>query len=388
MPSSKIKNLAYRFLLPFQAPCPDPNPFCSAGHKICNQTELTHILRRNRVLGGALLLSGKTDSTLVLTSCATTGQKALESTFFRVASITKMATAVVALKLCDDQLLDPAAPVSSYLPESKNVKELEGITLIHLLSHTSGLSDPGNLEQMLESSRPYYEAVSGSRFAAPGSLFRYSNLGFGLVGCILESVSGMPVSRLFAEKLFQPLGMNATLEGCSLPADQIMPVIRIMPYKPGSGLTITNLGKKPLAFPDPLHHYGHTAGSMYTDIRSLSLLLACIRDGGAPVLSAAMNEKMKQQHAVYGSISPTLSYGLGLLFIRDRRLSSSRILGHQGFAYGCADGAFWEESTGNVMIILNGSCSEARVGRLGLCNRDLLRWAFRKELPQWQASNP
>ena len=92
---------------------------------------------------------------------------------------------------------------------------------------------------------------------------------------------------------------------------------------------------------------------------------------------------MCHEHASYGNLSPTLSYGLGVLRINDPGISDSMILGHQGFAYGCADGAFWEKSSGRIMIMLNGGCSEARAGRLGLLNRDLLRWAFRKELPLW-----
>ena len=164
-----------------------------------------------------------------------------------------------------------------------------------------------------------------------------------------------------------------------------MPVVRVLPYHPGTTLTVTKLGRIPLDHPDPLRHYGHTAGSMYTDIASLKKMLACIRDGGVPLLSEESASLMKKQHAAYGAASPALFYGLGLLIIRDSALSPGRILGHQGFAYGCADGAFWEEDTGRMMIILNGGCSEARTGRLGLCNRDMLRWAFRKELPLWDA---
>ena len=148
-------------------------------------------------------------------------------------------------------------------------------------------------------------------------------------------------------------------------------------------LTVTPLGRIPLTSPDPLHHYGHTAGSMYSDIFSLYKLLVCIRDGGTPLLSGSGTSLMKEVHASYGALSPALSYGLGLLVINDPNLSSCRIFGHQGFAYGCADGAFCEEDTGRIMIILNGSCSESRQGRLGLCNRDMLRWSLKKELPQW-----
>lgn len=60
-----------------------------------------------------------------------------------------------------------------------------------------------------------------------------------------------------------------------------------------------------------------------------------------------------------------------------------RILGHQGFAYGCVNGAFYEEGTGRRVILLNGGASEARMGRLGRINRDILRWALREDNDAW-----
>jgi hypothetical protein len=48
------------------------------------------------------------------------------------------------------------------------------------------------------------------------------------------------------------------------------------------------------------------------------------------------------------------------------------LYGHQGFAYGAAQGAFYEESTGNGFVFLNGGASEARRGHLALVNRDLI----------------
>ena len=79
-----------------------------------------------------------------------------------------------------------------------------------------------------------------------------------------------------------------------------------------------------------------------------------------------------------GLLSMRLSYGLGLLIVEDRSLSPRRLLGHQGFAYGCADGAFLEEGTGRQIVFLNGGCSEARRGRLGLCNRDVLAFGLKQ----------
>ena len=384
MPSTKIKNLLYRSALPFCAPSAGRSPLLPAqGHPLSDPDGLSRIIRRHHAAGSAVLVSDGSRFSLVLEKPSPAGQAASPDTYFRVASITKMATALLSVILVHDGLLDPDAPVAGYLPDSDGLPELDGVTLRRLLSHTSGLADPLRLESLLESGAPYREAVSGARAAEPGSSFRYSNLGFGLVGCILESVTGTVLGELFSSRIFRPLGMNASVEGCSLPEERIMPVIRILPYRPENRLTVTPLGRIPFSSPDPLHHYGHTAGSMYTDIQSLHKLLICLRDGGSPLLPASAADVMKQKHASYGSLSTTLSYGLGLLIIDDPRLSSGRILGHQGYAYGCADGAFWEEDTGRVMMILNGSCSEAREGRLGLCNRDMLRWAFRKELPQW-----
>ena len=384
MPSTKIKNLLYRSALPFCAPSAGRSPLLPAqGHPLSDPDGLSRIIRHHHAAGSAVLVSDGSRFSLVLEKPSPAGQAASPDTYFRVASITKMATALLSVILVHDGLLDPDAPVAGYLPDSDGLPELDGVTLRRLLSHTSGLADPLRLESLLESGAPYREAVSGARAAEPGSSFRYSNLGFGLVGCILESVTGTALGELFSSRIFRPLGMNASIEGCSLPEERIMPVIRILPYRPENRLTVTPLGRIPLSSPDPLHHYGHTAGSMYTEIQSLHKLLICLRDGGSPLLPASAADVMKQKHASYGSLSPTLSYGLGLLIIDDPRLSSGRILGHQGYAYGCADGAFWEEDTGRVMMILNGSCSEAREGRLGLCNRDMLRWAFRKELPQW-----
>ena len=239
------------------------------------------------------------------------------------------------------------------------------------------------MEEALENERPFTDFFPSARQFPPGHSFHYSNLGFGIIGCVLESVLDNPVGEIFRICLFEPLLMNATLEGSLLPENSIMPVSRVLPWKKGNDMILTTLGSRPLLTTDPLRHYGHTAGSMYTDIFSLEKLLLVLKDNHCHFLKKSSISAMKASLASYGPLSPTLSYGFGLLRINDPRLSESCIYGHQGFAYGCADGAFWEEKTGRIFIILNGGCSEARIGRLGVANRDFLQWAFRKELSSW-----
>lgn len=384
MPTTRTKNLLYRIALPLMSPAPPADPIAAInGHPLSDPRAFVSLLRKNHISGAAVYLHSDSGSASVFTKAFHTQMVPDESTFYRVASITKMATALLAVRLMDLGLLDPDKPVSDMLPDGNKVPELKDIRISHLLSHTSGLADPPDLEHKLISRKPYPEAVVGCRINEPGKAFRYSNLGFGLIGCVFESLLGKPLGEVYQEFLFSPLNMHATLEGCLLREDRIMPVIRILPYRQGSSLRVTRLGRIPLLSPDPIRHYGHTAGSMYTDLPSLIHLTLCIRDGGAPLLSQKYAGFMQRHVSSYGSVSPTLSYGSGLLMIRDRRISSGTVCGHQGFAYGCVDGAFWEESGGNVLISLNGGCSEARSGRFGIANLDLCRWAFRKELPLW-----
>ena len=385
MPTTKAKNLLYRIALPVMSPAAPADPVSAVhGHPLSDQKSFAAVLRRNHISGGAFFFRTGSGSASVFTRSFHTDLVPDEETFFRVASITKMATALLSVRLMDFGILDPDAPVSSLLPDGNKVPELNGILVRHLLSHTSGLSDPPGLEQLLIENKPYSLAVSGRRIGEPGESFRYSNLGYGLMGCVFESLLRKPVPEIYRDYLFGPLGMNATLEGCSLNPDRIMPVVRILPYRDSTGLRVTCLGRIPLSEPDPYRHYGHTAGSMYTDLPSLARLIVCIRDGGNPLLSAQFSGFMRRQVSSYGPVSPTLSYGSGLLLIRDNKISPGIVYGHQGFAYGCVDGAFWEEISGNILISLNGGCSEARIGRLGIANLDLCRFAFRKELPSWK----
>ncbi len=385
MPTTRLKNRLYRMALPLAAPRLPRRPAITVqGHAFSSLPAYARLLRRHHVLGSAALISAGEQRCLLLSSSEKPRHIAEEGILFRVASITKMATALAVLTLSDRGLLDMDRPFRDFFPEEKSLRDTAAFTPRQLLSHTAGLADPPDPEQPVLSGIPFPTLLASCRIGAPGSGFRYANLGFGLLGCLMEQLCGEPVSRVVRDTVFDPLGMHATLDASTLDPARIMPISRVLPYHPGRDLTVTRLGAVPLTRADPLRHYGHTAGSMYTDMASLHRLIRCLRDDGAPLLSPRTAQAMKTRHAAYGALSPTLSYGLGLLLVEDPALSDGRILGHQGFAYGCVDGAFWEENTGNTVIFCNGGASEARAGRLGLCNRDVLRLMLRKEFPLWQ----
>lgn len=390
MPASKAKNYLYRLALPFFVPRLEAHPeFTVSGSALYTRDDCLHLLRKHHVMGAAVLLRDTSRRSVLLCSSRNPNHPVRENSYFRVASITKMATALAVMIAAQHGKVDLNQPFLSYFQGLSAPSFLNQITLFHLLSHTSGLADPMGLEDALLEGKPFPELLETcSSVCIPGKEFHYSNLGFGLVGCILESVYQLPVSEIFKRLIFDPLKMRATLDASTLNPEDIVPIVRIhRPFSHGNELRVTPLGKIPLDSPDPLRHYGHTAGALYVDLPSLEKLLLCLMRKGAPLVSADFGEEMLRRHAVYGKSSPALSYGLGILRIQDPSISDSVILGHQGFAYGCADGAFWEESTGRMLIQLNGGASEARKGRLGLYNAEMMKWAFRKEMPNWYRSS-
>lgn len=384
MPTTPVKNLFYRTALPFLAPSVKGKMESTVTGVLHFPQEAEMILARHHVLGSSLLLADGDTIARLDTSVSEPQHIAGKNTMYRVASITKTATACVALKLCEKELLALDAPVTRYLPETEHSHLLNKVTLRHILSHTSGLLP--DEAPFIARGATWDEVIAspGAFIAEPGKSFHYCNFTFGLVGCMIEQVTGLCVAETFEKLLFAPLSMRATMDPKTLDEKDIMPISRVLPYRKGADVTITALGRKDASTPDPLRHFGFTAGGMYTDAPSLLTLLRMIARGGIHEgkshLSPESIREMTGVQASYGAISPGMSYGFGLVMQQEGTL---RILGHQGFAYGCVDGAFWQEGTDRYMIFLNGGCSEARKGRMGLCNMALAKWAFEKEIPAW-----
>lgn len=386
MPVTKFKNMLYRFALPLLSPSSRASSYQTDGHPVTHLDQYKRIINRNHILGSACLLSNGEDTSMIFSSLDQPMHHADKDTFFRVASITKMAVALLSLKLCEEGLFSLDAPVSDYLPNANDISSLVGVTLRRILSHTSGLDDPEDLESALYKKQTFRDVLlrDGIRIHEPGTAFLYSNLAFGLIGSMVEYVTGKDVESVFREKLFQPLGMKATLDPTTLPYEKIMPISRVLPYHAGNDTVIIPLRRTPVTDPDPMHHFGYTAGGLYADVNSIRILLETITGRGKGYLNESLGNELCRQQSAYGTDCPGLDYGLGLFIISDPNLSEGRILGHQGFAYGCVDGAFVDENTGRLVVALNGGCSELRNGRLGVANEDILSWAFGKEIPSWR----
>ena len=137
---------------------------------------------------------------------------------FRVASMTKSFTGAALMTLVADGRLRLDDPVADHVPELAAWRgpTADGpvLTVRHLVSMEAGLpTDDPWADRHIDLRDDEMDALieAGATFAwAPGTRFEYSNLGWGLVGRVIERVSGMRPQELVTSVLLQPLGMTST----------------------------------------------------------------------------------------------------------------------------------------------------------------------------------
>jgi serine-type D-Ala-D-Ala carboxypeptidase/endopeptidase len=140
-------------------------------------------------------------------------------TAFRIASMTKSFTATMVLLLRDRGALRLTDAAESYVPELRGVRPVSPdcppITIRHLLTMTAGFptDDPwGDRQQALDPAVfARLLADGGVRCAwAPGTVFEYSNLGYAILGRVIEAVTGEDYARAISRHVLAPLRMSRT----------------------------------------------------------------------------------------------------------------------------------------------------------------------------------
>ncbi len=134
------------------------------------------------------------------------------STQFDLASVTKVAATTLAVMLLSDRgMLDVDQPVYRYLPDFRG-PHLDSITVRHLLRHSAGLVQWQPLYYQASSATEAYAAIRDMPLQwGVGEDRHYSDLGFMLLGYIVERVSGNSLDTFLQRELYVPLGLRATL---------------------------------------------------------------------------------------------------------------------------------------------------------------------------------
>ena len=131
---------------------------------------------------------------------------------FHIASITKQFTSVAILKLVQDKQISLEDKISNLIPEFANAPWAQGVTINHLLHHTSGIYEPSPIEtpkfSKIEEVIDYFKDKPSA--SKPGKIFMYSNFGYNILAYIVQKITHKPLGIYFKEAFFDPLEMHYT----------------------------------------------------------------------------------------------------------------------------------------------------------------------------------
>lgn len=220
-------------------------------------------------------------------------------TQYRIASITKPQVAVAVLALVQQGRLGLGDPMGDHVPDAP----IPGATIGQYLAHTSGL--------VAEIDGPWWERAGGCAWpelvamglrsvAAPGLVHHYSNVGYAVLGRLLETIHGRAWDEVLDEVVWAPLGMTRTSR---LPLDD----------DHAGGVAVHPL--RDLVHAEPVNDYlaMGPAGELWStpsDLVRLGRFLAGAAVDGAP-LSPDLLATMRRP----ATVSPGWDdgYGLGLM---------------------------------------------------------------------------
>jgi CubicO group peptidase (beta-lactamase class C family) len=132
-------------------------------------------------------------------------------TIYDLASLTKpLVTGLLCARLVERGALNIDDRVGDYLPEF-NREDKREITIKHLLAHTSGLTAWRPIYLLAKDKADALAAIAEQPLEyAPGERVVYSDLGFIVLGFLMQSVSGRSLPELAQDEIFEPLKLQHT----------------------------------------------------------------------------------------------------------------------------------------------------------------------------------
>lgn len=214
--------------------------------------------------------------------------KASPQTNYYLGSITKLFTLTGILRLVEERKINLDDPISTYIPDFsiKSQYQSKNLTIRNVLTHHSGLpsdylkgcisSDPMSQDSLVKCLQNEYQAHPS------GKISSYSNIGFTLLGEVIEQVSGQPYPKFMEQEVLEPLGMDHSYHSRTHPK-----------VKPTVSSGFDEEGEKN---PYPMREV--PAGGLYTNVEDMTNFIKMIFNKGEfnsrPVLPSSTIEQMFQ----------------------------------------------------------------------------------------------
>lgn len=281
---------------------------------------------------------------------------------FRVASHSKTFTATALMQLAERgrlRLDDPASTFLTWLSGHSD-RRMKEITIRQLLSHGAGITRDGRDCDFWQLGRPFLDAgqlrdeVLGAPLVTePNLALKYSNIGYSLLGMLIEEVSGAPYGDYVLEHIVRPLGLTST-----------MPEWR----EPGPGPAVTGhtrRGADGQRAPLPaLDTRGMAAATGFcSTAEDLCRYFTAHMTGSKQLLSDASKREMQRVHwHVYEPGSERYQdYGLGLGL---EKLANGRAtFGHGGGFPGQITRSMADPASGLVVVVLT-NCADGAAAEM------------------------
>jgi CubicO group peptidase (beta-lactamase class C family) len=303
------------------------------------ETKLKRSIRKHGVPGASIaILRGRR----VVASAAAgvtnvdTNVPATTDTVFQIGSITKVFTATLIMQLVDDGLLSLDTPIVKYLPEFQVADQAtrRAVTARHLLSHTSGIDgdffvDSGRGDDSIARLIPMMTLLP-SVFPL-GTKMSYCNVGFAVLGRLIEVLRRETYDQAMRQRIFKPLGMTHAM---TLPEDALR-------HRCAVGHVATPKDPKRMMVA-PFTHLPHGLKSAGTlPAMSAPNLLEFVSahlehgriGGGKRLLSAASVAAMQRQQVRLQKHAPAFisAWGLGWAL---HDFGGHKVIGHDGGTIG------------------------------------------------------
>ncbi len=281
-------------------------------------------------------------------------------TCFRVASVTKLVSAVGLMQLMEENELSLDTPVSDIVgfPVRNPSYPDRPVTVRQVLSHTSSILSTGYYF-------PSWEKLGvGTIYFAeeygPGDKYVYSNLNGGLIGAMIEALSGQSVNQYMQQHVFAPLSVNAAYQAALLPdtsdiADRLDKDGTLHQTASRALKNIENYDDTC----DPRWHTDRTVGSLYISPNGLIRIISMLQRGGeidgVRILQEETVNTMMQDQDEIGGSSVNCKGRYGLCLDRVKNMPGGTWYGHQGRLNGLSANIYFQPDTGlSIAVIANG----------------------------------
>ncbi len=251
------------------------------------------------------------------------------ASLFDLASLTKVvATTAMAMILYERGLLDLEAPVTAIVPEfANNDSRRREVTLRMLLAHSSGLPAYEKLFLRAKTREDLLQAAFTTPLAAaPGARAEYSDIGFIILGVVLERLADEPLDAFCQREIFGPLGMaNTTFNPTRALKDSIPPT--------ADDRTFRHRIIQGEVQDENASVLGGIAGhaGLFSTAEDLAIFAHAMLNGGYPILRSTTVELFSRRESAPEGTSRALGWDTPSLPSQSGKYFSPRSFGHLGY---------------------------------------------------------